>query len=133
MDDRSASQQIDDIIKNAGGWRGTKLSQLRAVIKEADPSVVEEVKWKKPSRPEGVPVWSHDGTLCVADTLKNAVRLTFPKGAQLQDPKKLFNTRLDSKTVRAIDFHEGDTTDEAAFRALIVEAVQLNTPKGRNR
>ncbi|HEV2459129.1 MAG TPA: DUF1801 domain-containing protein, partial [Ktedonobacterales bacterium] len=100
---------------------------LRALIKRADPAVVEEVKWKKPSRPEGVPVWSHHGTICIADTLKNAVRLTFPKGAQMQDPNKLFNTRLDSNTVRAIDVHEGDTVDEAALQALIREAVGLNT------
>jgi hypothetical protein len=95
--------------------------------------VVEEVKWKKPSKPSGVPVWSHAGILCVADTLKNAVRLTFPKGAQIKDPKKLFNTRLDSKTVRAIDFHEGDPVDEAALQALILEAVRLNTRKERER
>ena len=130
MEDRSASQQIDDIIKKSGDWRGEKLSQLRAVIKEADSAVVEEVKWKKPSKPEGVPVWSHDGILCIADTLKNAVRLTFPKGAQMKDPKKLFNTRLDSNTVRAIDFHEGHTVDEAALKMLILEAVGLNTSKG---
>lgn len=133
MEARSASQQIDDIIRQSGDWRGEKLAQLRALIKEADPAVVEDVKWKKPSKPEGVPVWSHDGILCVADTLKNAVRLTFPKGAQANDPKKLFNTRLDSKTVRAIDFHDGDTPDEAAFKALILEAVELNTSTGRAR
>ncbi len=124
--DKSASQQIDDIIRNARDWRGEKLAQLRALIREADPAVVEDVKWKKPSRPEGVPVWSHDGTICVADTLKNAVRLTFPHGAQLNDPKQLFNTRLDSKTVRAIDFHTDNTVDEAALKALILEAVRLN-------
>lgn len=133
MEARSASQQIDDIIRQSGDWRGEKLAQLRALIKEADPAVVEDVKWKKPSKPEGVPVWSHDGILCVADTLKNAVRLTFPKGAQANDPKKLFNTRLDSKTVRAIDFHDGDMPDEAAFKALILEAVALNTSQGRER
>jgi len=131
--DPSISQQIDDIIRQSGDWRGEKLAQLRAFIKEADPAVVEDVKWKKPSKPEGVPVWSHDGILCVADTLKNAVRLTFPKGAQAKDPKKLFNTRLDSKTVRAIDFHDGDTVDEAAFKALILEAVGLNVSKARER
>ena len=130
---KSASQQIDAIIKEAGDWRGEKLTQLRALIKQADPAVVEEVKWKKPSNPMGVPVWSHDGILCIGDTLKNAVRLTFPKGAQLKDPKKLFNTRLDSKTVRAIDFHEGDTVDDAALKALILDAVGLNTPKERKR
>lgn len=130
MEGESISQQIDDIIKKSGDWRGVKLAKLRALIKEADSAVVEEVKWKKPSKPEGVPVWSHDGILCIADTLKNAVRLTFPKGAQMKDPKKLFNTRLDSKTVRAIDFHKDDTLDEAPLEALILEAVGLNTSKG---
>jgi len=131
--EKSPSQQIDAIIKEQADWRGRKLSQLRALIKKADPAVVEEVKWKKPSRPEGVPVWSHDGTICIADTLKNAVRLTFPKGAQIEDPNKLFNTRLDSKTVRAIDFRDGDTMNEAALKALILEAAGLNTPKERER
>jgi hypothetical protein len=131
--EKSASQEIDAIIKEAGDWRGRKLSQLREVIKKADHAVIEEVKWKKPSRPSGVPVWSHDGIICVADTLKSAVRLTFPKGAQVKDPKKLFNTRLDSKTVRAIDFHEGDTVDDAALRSLILNAVRLNTQKERQR
>jgi len=124
---KTPSQEIDDIIKESGDWRGKKLSQLRTLIKKADPALVEEVKWKKPSRPSGVPVWSHDGIICVADTLKNAVRLTFPKGAQMKDPKKLFNTRLDSKTVRAIDFLEGDIINETAFKALILDAVRLNT------
>ena len=129
--EKSPSQQIDAILKEPGDWRGKKLSELRALIKKADPGVVEEVKWKKPSKPSGVPVWSHDGIICVADTLKNAVRLTFPKGAQMKDPKKLFNTRLESNTVRAIDFHEGDSVDEAALKALILEAVRLNMPKTR--
>ncbi len=133
MEAGSAAQQIDDIIRQSGDWRGEKLAQLRALIKEADPAVVEEVKWKKPSRPEGVPIWSHDGMLCVADTLKHAVRLTFLKGAQMKDLQKLFNTRLDSKGVRAIDFHDGDAIDEAAFKALILEAVELNVSKGRER
>ncbi len=130
-EEKSPSQQIDAIIEKTSDWRGKKLAQLRALIQKADPAVVEEVKWKKPSKPEGVPVWSHDGIICVADTLKNAVRLTFPKGAQMMDPQKLFNTRLDSKTVRAIDFYQGDTVDEAALKALILEAVRLNTPKTR--
>jgi hypothetical protein len=130
---KSPSQQIDAIIKEPGDWRGKKLSQLRALIKKADPALVEEVKWKKPSKPMGVPVWSHDGIICIGDTLKNAVRLTFPKGAQMKDPKKLFNTRLQSNTVRAIDFYEGDTVDEAALKALILEAVGLNTSKERER
>jgi hypothetical protein len=130
---KSPSQQIDAIIKEPGDWRGEKLARLRALIKKADPAVVEEVKWKKPSKPMGVPVWSHDGIICIGETLKNAVRLTFPKGAQMKDPKKLFNTRLESNTVRAIDFHEGDTVDEAALKALILDAVGLNTPKERKR
>ncbi len=129
MEDKSAAQQINAIIKKYDDWRGEMLSRLRALIKQADPTLVEEVKWKKPSRPEGVPVWSHDGILCFCDTLKNAVRLTFPKGAQMKDPQKLFNTRLDSKTARAIDFHEGDTINEAALKALIREAVGLNKSK----
>lgn len=131
MEDVSASQQIDAIIAMTSDWRGATLSRLRAVIRAADSAVVEEVKWKKPSRPEGVPVWSHDGNVCVADLLKHAVRLTFPKGAQLEDPQALFNARLDSKGVRAIDFHEGALVDEAALRALFREAVTLNTAKRR--
>ena len=126
---KSASQEIDAIVKESGDWRGKKLSELRALIKKAYPAVIEEVKWKKPSKPSGVPVWSHEGIICVADTLKNAVRLTFPKGAQVKDPKKLFNTRLDSKTVRAIDFPEDNAIDEAALKALILDAIRLNTPK----
>jgi len=133
VEDKSPSQQIDAIIKKSGDWRGKTLSHLRTLIREADPAVVEEVKWKKPSKPEGVPVWSHDGIICVADTLKNAVRLTFPKGAQMKDPKKLFNTRLDSNTVRAIDFHESDTVDEVVLMALILEAAELNTSKAHKR
>ncbi|GHO55891.1 DUF1801 domain-containing protein [Ktedonobacter robiniae] len=131
MEDTSAAQQINIIVKKYDDWRGEMLSRLRALIKQADPALVEEVKWKKPSRPEGVPVWSHDGILCFCDTLKNAVRLTFPKGAQMKDPQKLFNTRLDSKKVRAIDFHEDDTINEAALKALILEAVVLNKSKAK--
>jgi hypothetical protein len=131
--EKSPSQQIDAIIEEPGDWRGKKLSQLRTLIKNADPAVVEEVKWKKPSKPMGVPVWSHYGIICIGDTLKNAVRLTFPKGAQMKDPKGIFNTRLESNTVRAIDFHEGDIVDEAALKALILDAVRLNTPKERER
>ncbi|MBI2331148.1 MAG: DUF1801 domain-containing protein [Chloroflexi bacterium] len=125
--EKTPSQEIDAIIKDAGDWKGKKLSQLRALIKKAHPAVVEEVKWKKPSKPLGVPVWSHDGIICIADTLKNAVRLTFPKGARMKDPKELFNTRLDSNTVRAIDFHQDDAVDEMALRKLILDAVKLNT------
>ena len=129
----SPSQQIDAMIRKSSDWRGRTLSQLRSLINKADPDIIEEVKWKKPSNPMGVPVWSHDGIICVGDTLKSAVRLTFPKGAQVKDPKKLFNTRLESKTVRAIDFHEGDTVDETALKALVLDGVRLNTPKERKR
>jgi len=128
---KSALQQIDAIINKSHDWRGKRLSQLRALIKKTNTDITEEVKWKKPSNPMGVPVWSHDGIVCIGETLKNAVRLTFPKGARMKDPKNLFNTRLDSKTVCAIDFHEGDVVDEAALRALILEAVKKNTSKMR--
>lgn len=131
--DNFASQQIDAIISKHPDWQGKTLSQLRALIKKADLGAVEEVKWKKPSNPMGVPVWSHDGIVCIGDTLKNAVRLTFPKGARVKDPRKLFNTRLESNTVRAIDFLEGDTVNEVALKALILEAVLLNTSKMRGR
>lgn len=126
MTDKSASQQIDDIIAKSDDWRGEMLKHLRSVILEADRAIVEEVKWKKPSKPEGVSVWSHDGNVCIADILKNAVRLTFPKGAKIKDPKKLFNTRLDSKSVRAIDFYEGQNVDKTALKALVQEAVSAN-------
>ena len=121
-----ASQQIDTILQKTNGWRGELLAQLRTVITKADPAIIEEVKWKKPSKPEGVPVWSHGGgILCIGEALKQAVRLTFPQGVQMKDPAGLFNTRLDSKTVRAIDFHEGETVDESALQALVLEAVNL--------
>ena len=121
-----ASQEIDAIISNSDDWRGDMLSRLRGIVLGAGPAVAEEVKWKKPSRPEGVPVWSLDGIVCIGEMLKNAVRLTFPKGAQLTDPKKLFNARLNSNSVRAIDFREGEDVPETALRALILEAVRLN-------
>ena len=131
--EKSTTQQIDAIIKNQADWRGRKLSKLRTAIKKSDPAVVEEVKWKMPSKPMGVPVWSHDGIVCIADILKNAVRLTFPKGALMKDTHRLFNTRLDSKTVRAIDFYEDSDVDEAAIKAIILEAVKLNTLKSHKR
>ena len=126
---KSASRQIDAIIRKPGDWRGEKLSQLRDTIRRADPGVVEEVKWKKPSNPMGVPVWSSDGIICIGEALKNAVRLTFPKGAQIKDPKRLFNARLESNTVRAIDFHEGDALDRVALKGLVLEAIGLNKSK----
>jgi len=127
--DKPASQQIDAIIKKSADWRGKRLSQLRILIKKSDTDIIEEVKWKKPSNPMGVPVWSHDGIVCIGETLKSAVRLTFPKGDLVKDPKKLFNTRLDSNSIRAIDFHEGDAVDEASLKALILEAAKLNMQK----
>jgi hypothetical protein len=118
--------EIDAIISNSRDWRGETLSRLRGMVMGAGPAIVEEVKWKKPSRPEGVPVWSLDGIVCIGEMLKNAVRLTFPKGAQIKDPNKLFNARLNSGSVRAIDFCEGEEIPEAALRSLIIEAVDLN-------
>jgi len=122
------AKEVEARIKAYPGWHGKKLAQLRTVIKKADPDLVEELKWKKPSNPDGVPVWSHDGIVCVGEALKNAVRLTFPKGSSLKDPKKLFNARLVGKT-RAIDFGEEDRIDDAALKALITEAVKANTKK----
>jgi hypothetical protein len=129
--DPSASKQIDRIAKKAKDWQGKKLKQLRALIRKADPALIEEVKWKMPSKPEGVAVWSHEGIVCHADLLKNAVRLTFHKGAQLKDPKKIFNTRMDSKTVRAIDFFEDSKVNDAGLTAIIRKAVKLNEAKAR--
>ncbi len=129
---KSPSKEIDDIIKKQDDWRGKKLSLLRALIKKADPALVEEVKWKKPSNPMGVPVWSHDGIICIGEALKNAVRLTFPKGARIKDPEKLFNTRLDSNTVRAIDIHENDSINDIALKNLIREAVSLNQTSAKS-
>ena len=131
MKDLSGSHLVDAKIRALDDWRGKTLSRLRALIRQADDQSLEEMKWKKPSNPTGVPVWSHDGIICIGEALKNAVRLTFPKGASLKDPKKLFNTRLDSKSVRAIDFHSDDSIDEPALKALVREAVRLNTMKAR--
>ncbi|MGW5240095.1 DUF1801 domain-containing protein [Monashia sp. NPDC004114] len=120
------AEEVDAIISKADDWRGELLSRVREVVLAADPAINEDVKWRKPSRPEGVPVWSADGIVCIGEMLKNAVRLTFPKGAQLKDPKQLFNARLDSKSVRAIDFREGERLPVAAVKALVREAVRLN-------
>ena len=115
----SPSQLIDGRIKELDDWRGKKLARLRALIKDADPGVVEEWKW-------GGPVWSHDGLICTGESYKSVVKLTFAKGAQLKDPRKLFNSSLEGNTRRAIDFREGEKIDEASFKALIREAVALN-------
>jgi hypothetical protein len=121
----SPAKFIDEKIEELGDWRGETLSQVRGLIKEADPEVVEEVKWRKASNP-GVPVWSHDGIICTGETYKSVVKLTFAKGASLEDPSGLFNSSLEGNTRRAIDIHEGEAIDEDAFKALIREAVSLN-------
>jgi hypothetical protein len=123
----SPSQLIDARIKELNDWRGETLSRIRRLIKKADPEVVEEWKWR------GVPVWSHDGLICTGETYKSVVKLTFAKGAQLKDPKRLFNSSLEGNTRRAIDLHESEQIDESAFQALIREAVALNESSARER
>jgi hypothetical protein len=125
---KSPSRMIDERIKELGDWRGKMLSQLRTLIKQADPEVVEEWKWVKPTNP-GTPVWSHDGLICTGETYKNVVKMTFAKGAALEDPSGLFNSSLEGNTRRAIDFHEGEEIDEEALKALIRAAVTLNTSR----
>jgi hypothetical protein len=121
----SPSEQIDGRIAELGDWRGTTLARLRALIKQADPDVVEEFKWQKATNP-GVPVWSHGGIICTGETYKSVVKLTFFKGASLEDPEGLFNSSLEGNTRRAIDFREDDDIDEQAFGDLIRAAVSLN-------
>jgi hypothetical protein len=123
--EKTPSQMIDERIKELGDWRGEMLSRIRTLIKQADPEVVEEWKWVKPTNP-GTPVWSHDGLICTGETYKNVVKMTFAKGAALEDPSGLFNSSLGGNTRRAIDFHEGEKIDEEALKALIREAVTLN-------
>ena len=120
MTTSAASREIDAKIKALGDWRGATLARIRAIIREADPEVVEEVKWR------GVPVWSHDGIICTGETYKAAVKMTFAKGAALEDPSGLFNASLDGNVRRAIDIYEGDKINEKALRALIRDAVELN-------
>ena len=128
--DESPSQLIDAKIKELGDWRGKTLARLRSLIKHADPEVVEEWKWRKATNP-GVPVWSHQGGICTGETYKSVVKLTFFKGASLDDPSGLFNSSLEGNTRRAIDFHEDDAIDEKAFAALIQAAVSLNESSSR--
>jgi hypothetical protein len=129
---RSASELIDDRIAELEDWRGETLSRMRKLIKEADPDIVEEVKWRKPSNAMlGVPVWSHEGILCTGETYKDKVKLTFAKGASLNDPARLFNASLDGNVRRAVDIHEGEEVDAGAFKALIRAAVALNTSGGK--
>ena len=121
----SPSRLIDARIKELDDWRGKTLSRIRALIKQADPEVVEEWKWR------GVPVWYHDGMICTGETYKNAVKVTFAKGASLNDPSRLFNSSLEGNTRRAIDIHEGDKLDEAGLKALVRAAIALNTSSSR--
>lgn len=122
----SASETIDRIIGELGDWRGELLGQLRALIREAEPGVVEEIKWQKPTNPLGVPVWSHQGILCTGETYRDKVKLTFARGAFLDDTAGLFNSSLDGKVRRAIDLHHGDDLDAQAFRKLVSDAAALN-------
>ena len=126
--DQSASELISKRIAELGDWRGKTLGRMRKLIKEADPDVVEEWKWVKPTKP-GTPVWSHDGIICTGESYKSVVKLTFAKGASLKDPARLFNSSLDGNVRRAIDIHEGDDVDESAFKALVRQAVALNSGK----
>jgi hypothetical protein len=120
-----ASDLISERIVELGDWRGKTLSRMRTLIKKADPDVVEEWKWVKPTRP-GTPVWSHDGIICTGESYKAVVKLTFAKGASLKDPARLFNSSLDGNVRRAIDIHEGEKVDESAFKALIRQAAAVN-------
>jgi len=122
----SASDLISDRIAELDDWRGKTLGRMRTLIKKADPDVVEEWKWVKPTKP-GTPVWSHDGIICTGESYKSVVKLTFAKGASLKDPARLFNSSLDGNVRRAIDIHEGEKVDESAFTALVREAVALNS------
>src|SRR5262249_4770529 len=122
----SPSEQIDARIEDLGGWRGEMLSRLRGLIKEADPEVAEEWKWR------GTPVWSHNGLICTGETYKNVVKMTFAKGASLKDPSSLFNSSLEGNTRRAIDFHEGEKIDEKALKTLVRAAVTLNKSKAQS-
>ena len=122
---KSPSSLIDEKIKKLGDWRGTMLAKVRAIIRDADPEMVEEWKWVKPTNP-GTPVWSHGGIVCTGETYKSYVKMTFAKGAELKDPSRLFNASLEGNVRRAIDIHEGDTVDEAALKNLIRAAVALN-------
>ena len=126
MNDKSGSELIDEKLKTLGDWRGALLARLRRLIKEADPAVVETVKWRKPSNPHGVPVWEHKGIICTGESYKDKVKLTFAKGASVDDPSGLFNSSLEAGTRRAIDFREGDDVDDQAFKMLIRKAAELN-------
>jgi len=125
----SDAAEIDAKLATMGDWRGAALARVRRLIREADPDVVEELKWRKPSNPGGVPTWSHAGIICTGETYKDKVKLTFANGAALKDPSGLFNSSLDGNTRRAIDIREGEEVDGSAFKALIGEAVAVNLAK----
>ena len=131
MPSATPSQLIDARIEALDDWRGEMLGRIRKLIKEADPAVVEAVKWRKPTNPLGVAVWEHGGIICTGETYKDKVKLTFARGAALDDPKHLFNSSLEGNARRAIDFREGDKIDAKAFKALIKAAVELNTAKAK--
>jgi hypothetical protein len=128
----SASELISKRIAELGDWRGTTLSRMRKLIKEADPDVIEEWKWVKAANP-GTPTWSHDGIICTGETYKSVVKLTFARGASLKDPARLFNSSLDGNVRRAIDIREGEDVDESAFKALVRQAVALNSSRKSKR
>jgi hypothetical protein len=130
---KSPSDAIDEKLRLLADWRGAMLARLRRLIREADPEVVETVKWRKPSNPLGVPVWEHSGIICTGETYRDKVKLTFAKGASLEDPSGLFNASLDGGTRRAIDFREGDEVDEKALKSLVQSAVELNESGSRRR
>jgi hypothetical protein len=131
--DLSASRLIDRRIRDLRGWRGETLARMRALILEADPDIIEECKWIKPTNPSGVPVWSHAGIVCTGETYAKAVKLTFAQGASLPDPSRLFNSSLEGNTRRAIDIREGETVDAGAFKALVKAAVAWNNRAAKKR
>lgn len=131
--EKTGPQQIDDIVKLYGSWKGETLTTIRNVIKNAFPEVIEEVKWRMKSRPEGLPVWSHYGIVCIAETFNNDIKLVFFKGIYLNDEDKLFNARLKSRTDRAIEFREGSTINKSALSKLFIQAAEYNEAKSKNK
>jgi hypothetical protein len=133
VNEKSASRLIDRRIRELGGWRGETLARMRALILQADPDIVEECKWIKPTNPLGVPVWSHDGIVCTGEAYAKVVKLTFARGATIPDPSRLFNSSLEGNTRRAIDIHEGEKVKAGVFKALVKAAVAQNDPPTTKR
>lgn len=129
MEEKSASEQIEDIIKLYGGWKGEIISDIRQAIKEADPDIVEEIKWRMKTRPGGLPVWSHSGIVCLCETFKNDIKLVFTKGVHMSDSMGAFNARLNSSKDRAIEFHEGDKVNQDIIKSFVIQAIDLNLSK----